>query len=115
MSITKDQANTDATTAHDAIQAAANTNFYTLVDAQIQEAIAQGKFQVNCWTTEDVDLSTAFQYYADLGYAVSFPDYPTNLDFQPAQMFGAFWEDFWANVIHTSQIKNPARMIIAWR
>lgn len=115
MSISKSQAETDAQAAQDALEAASATNFITAADAQIQEAIDQGRFYVNCLTfDENVNPKTIFDYYTGLGYGVSFPDYPQSLALQPAQLFGEFWINFWTNNMVPQVNKYPLRMLISW-
>lgn len=116
MSISRDQAQTDAQAANDTLTADANARFIAAADAQIQTAIDQGKFYVTSQTLDDIDPRTVFQHYADLGYGVSFPDYPTNLALQPAELFGAYWINFWTNGgFIPSRLKKPYRMIISWK
>lgn len=116
MSITRSQAEIDAQTELDALTAAANARFIAAADIQIQDAIDQGKFYCSCETQDDIDPKTIFQYYADLGYGVSFPDYPTNLALQPAELFGAYWINFWSNGGFIPRLlKKPYRLIIAWK
>jgi hypothetical protein len=116
MSIPRSQAETDANVAQAAVIAAADARFIAAADIQIQDAINQGKFYATCVTTDDIDPRTIFQYYANLGYGVSFPDYPTNLALQPAELFGAYWMNFWTNGGFIPQLlKKPYRLIIAWK
>lgn len=116
MSITRSQAEIDADAAKAAITAAANTRFIAAADIQIQDAIDQGMFWCSSITTDDIDPQTVFQHYADLGYGVSFPDYPTNLALQPAELFGAYWINFWSNGGFIPRLlKKPYRLIISWK
>lgn len=113
---TRSQAQIDAQAAEDALVAAANARFILASDIQIAEAINQGKFFVNCITEDNISPRTVFQYYANLGYGVSLPDYPTNLSLQPAELFGAYWINFWSNGGFIPQnLKKPYRFIIAWK
>lgn len=114
MSNTRDQANSAATTAQTAIQTAEDTLFIANIDAQIAEAVAKGKFQISATSSKGVNLQTVFMYYANLGYVVWFPDYPTNLNYQPVDLFGTYWELYWTNQFLRYRLKNPARMIISW-
>lgn len=116
MSITRSQAEIDAQTALDAATDAANTRFIASADQQITEAIEQGQFFVNCLTTDDINPETVFRHYADLGYGVSFPDYPSNLTLQPAELFGAYWINFWSNGGFVPRLlKKPYRLLITWQ
>ena len=115
MSDTRDQANTAAEAAKAAIQTAEDALFIANIDAQITEAIAQGRFQVSATSSKGVSLKTVFDYYANLGYIVWFPDYPTNLNYQPVDLFGAYWELYWTNQFLRYRLKNPTRMVISWK
>lgn len=116
MSITRSQAEIDADAAKAVLVAAANARFIAAADIQIQEAIDQGQFWCSCITVDDIDPQTVFQHYADLGYGVSFPDYPANLALQPAELFGAYWINFWSNGGFLPQLlKKPYRLIISWK
>ena len=116
MSLTKAQAQTQSTTANDVLTALENTRFISAVDLQILDAIAQGIFFVNSNTWQGVDPKEVCQYYIDLGYEVYFPEYATSMAYQPAQLFGEFWEAFWAqNSMIPPSLKNPVRMIISWK
>lgn len=116
MSITKSQAETDAQIAHDALTDAANTRFIAAADQQITEAIAQGVFYINALSEDDIDPMVVGQYYSDLGYIVSFPDYPQNLILQPAELFGQFWINFWSSGLQIpANLKKPYRFLISWQ
>lgn len=116
-SIPKSQAESETDTAHDVLVAAANQRFIDAADAQIQEAIDQGRFFVNCTSFEaDLDPKAVFDYYAGLGYQVAFPDYTSHdLSQQPAQLFGEFWINFWNNDLVPAGMKLPLRIVIGWR
>lgn len=115
-SIPKSQAQTEAEAAQAALEATAAQLFIDAADAQIQEAIDQGKYFVNCLThDENVDPKTIFDYYTNLGYGVSFPDYPQNLALQPAQLFGEFWINYWQNNLVPRVKKYPLRFLISWK
>lgn len=116
MSIPKSQAETEAQAAHDTIVSAANQRFIDAADTQIEEAIDLGKFWVNCHTFDlEVDFKMVFMHYADLGYGVSLPDYPSNQMLQPASLFGEFWINYWTNNLVPRDPKKPFRMIISWK
>lgn len=115
MSITRSQAEIDADVALAAITAAANARFIAAADIQITDAIARGQFWISSTTTDNIDPETIFRHYADLGYGVSFPDYPSNLALQPAELFGAYWINFWSNGGFIPRLlKKPYRLLISW-
>lgn len=115
MSLTKAQAQSQSTAADEVLTNLENTRFIAAVDYQILDAIAQGKYFVNSNTWPGVDPKEVCQTYIDLGYQVYFPDYPTSMAYQPAQLFGEFWDAFWAqNSYIPPSIKNPVRIIISW-
>jgi hypothetical protein len=114
---TKDQAQTDAQAANDAIVAAANQLFIDNTDAAIQVAISQGVFFVDSLAFDkNVDPRAIFDHYANLGYGVSFPDFVQNQQLQPAELFGDFWINFWQNNL-VPQVRNkyPIRFLISWK
>lgn len=116
MSVPKAQATAETEVTNQEIVDAANTRFIAAADQQITEAIAQGVFWVNCQTFDlNVDIKTVFMHYADLGYGVSLPDYPTNQMLQPAALFGEFWINYWTNKLMPRDVKKPFRMIISWK
>lgn len=113
---TKSQAQTDAQTAEDALVAAANQLFIDNTDVAIEAAIDQGEFFVNSAAYDhNVDPRAIFDYYTNLGYSVSFPDYPQNLALQPAQLFGEFWINYWNNNLVPNLKKYPIRFLISWK
>lgn len=121
MSIDRNTANADSNTALTAIQTAADTDWIASVDSQIQTAITLGQFSVTALTNSAVNLDTVFQYYADLGYNVSFPDYanqngntlPSIIN-QPSNFFGYNWTAYWQGLLTLNIVSNPARITIAW-
>ena len=116
-SITKTQAQTDADAAQAAIWAAANTKFIAEADIQIQQAIAQGLFFVNCQTSDDVNPTDLFTYYTQLGYQFQFPGYSVHS--QPTadpDGMGGFFVSAWLNTGLTRQkLEKPYRFLIIWK
>lgn len=115
MSISKSTALTNAQANNDTLTAAANARFIAATDQQITDAIAQGFFYVTAWTTDNINTLTVAQYYLNLGYGVSLPDYPQNLILQPAELFGEFWINFWTNGFIPSVMTKPYRFTISWK
>lgn len=117
-SITKTQAQIDAEAAQDAIWAAANAKFIAEADIQIQQAIAQGLFFVNCQTSDDVNPTDLFTYYTQLGYQFQFPGYskysqPTA---PPDEFRDGFYVSAWLNTGLTRQkLEKPYRFLIIWK
>lgn len=121
MSINANIANSNTQTTLNAIQTAADTNFIANVDSQIQTAINLGQFQITAITSNEVNISVVFNYYTNLGYNCTFPDYLQqngqsipSLVQQPVNFFGFNWTQFWLNAIGAFNITNPARMTISW-
>lgn len=111
----KATANTDAQTALDAIQAAADQAFIDDAAAAILEAIDQGKFEVSLTTGPDVNTKAIFDYFVALGYTVTYPGQNMlagNRQPQPAELFGEAWEEFWENGIPPA--KGPVRLTLFW-
>jgi len=117
-SIPKTQAQSEAEAAQAAIWAAANAKFIAEVDAQIQLAIAQGLYFVNCTTSEDVNPADLFTYYTNLGYQFQFPGYskysqPTA---PPDELGNGFYVSAWLNTGLTRQkLEKPYRFLIIWK
>jgi hypothetical protein len=121
MSMPASTALTNSTTNQTAIQTAADTSFISSVDAQINTAINLGQFEITAVTNSNINISNIFNYYAGLGYYVSFPDYMQqngaqipSLFQQPTNFFGYNWIQYWQNYIGALSIKNPTRITIAW-
>lgn len=116
-SVTKTQAEIDAQAALDAIYDAANARFIANADIQIQQAIDQGLFFVNCTTSDDVDPAAIFTYYTDLGYQVRFPDYPKNsTPTAPPDSNSGFWVSSWLNTgLTRTKLEKPYRFLIIFK
>lgn len=121
MSITRAEANANSTTSQNAIMSNADTIFIANVDWQIQQAISQGQFQVTAVSNAFINLMGVYQYYANLGYNVSFPDYANqnganlpSIIQQPTNYFGYNWTAYWAGLIQLNLVSNPARLTIQW-
>jgi hypothetical protein len=103
------------------IQTLADKVFIASADAQIKAAIQLGQTQITAVTGNQVNVSTVFNYYNNLGYLCAFPDYlqqngqalPSIVQ-QPVNFFGFNWTQFWLNAIGAFHIRNPARMTIRW-
>lgn len=109
---TPNKATVNATTTADkaAIVAAANDQFIADADLAIASAAELGKFKVSLIPSVNVDIATIVEYYTNLGYAVGSPTYPP---YQPAQLFGYFWVNYWNGVRNYFSSKNT-RIIISW-
>ncbi len=121
MSIDRNTANTNSTNSLNTIQANADSNFIASVDAQIQNAISLGQFEITAVTNNAVNLNYIYNYYANLGYEVYFPDYQNqngaqlpSIIQQPQNFFGANWVAFWNGLISLNLVQNPARLTINW-
>lgn len=118
----RNTANTNAQTAKDAITLAADNQFISDAGDAILAAIAQGKFMVTLHTAKGVDVPTVHDYLTNLGYQVAYPGLgmkagpqpfqPSGV-FQPADLFGQLWIDFWNG--NVPRLDNPLRMTISWR
>lgn len=116
MSITRAQANTNSQAGDAAVKAAANARFIAAADQQIAEATAQGVYFINAISTDDIDPVAVAQYYLNLGYAVTAPEYSQNQSQpDPMDLFGDYWIDFWLNGFIPQNMKKPYRFLIAWK
>lgn len=107
-------ANSDSDAAKAVLVAADNSKFIGMVDAQILLAIAEGKSFVSATTFGYVHPKDIWAYYANLGYFVRFPDLIQGQRFQPADLFGEFWDDFWGGIFVPPFPKGPIRIVINW-
>jgi hypothetical protein len=114
-SIPAKTANTDTVSDLAALTAADEASFIAMVDAQILLAIAQGRYQVSATTFGYVKPKDIFKYYANLGYHIYFPDMIQGpFGYQPANLFGEFWDFFWGSSFTPRLPKGPVRIIIQW-
>lgn len=109
-------AKSNSLAAKTALTTAADNAFIADADAQILKAIDQGVYFVHCKAFSEIDVQAIATYYANLGYAISFPDFQADLlQVQgPAALFGQFWTNFWNNSNVPQGIKMPLRIIISW-
>lgn len=118
----RNTANTNAQTALDALQSAADASFVSDAGDAILQAIALGHFLVTLTTDKNCNLQVIHDYFVALGYAVAYPGLgmkagpqpfqPDGL-FQPADLFGVFWFQYWQN--HVPNLHNPCRITLSWR
>lgn len=121
MSISRNQAHLATVAALQARQTFYDSIFIANVATQTATAYTLGKNEITATTNKNVNLTNIYLYYTTLGYSVYFPDY-ANLHAgiwpgtynQPADLFGWFWVDYWANKINLFGIKNPARITLSW-
>ena len=139
MSLSKDQANTAASTANDAQQAALDTNFIVQADLVIASQIAQGLYVATLTLTKGVSAINVMKYYQNLGYKVLMPsisgygysgtdvyglngignDYQSdgsNLD-QPVDLYGFFYDQFYNSAPINLAIcdgKIPSYLYLSW-
>lgn len=88
------QANTSSKADKTIIVDAANKLFIDGATFAINQAIMQGKFRVFIYNVERMDISYIRTYFTNLGYTIAIPNY-NNGQFQPAALFGEFWNHFW--------------------
>lgn len=111
-------ANTNALAQLATIQSAADQIFIDGATAAILSAIAQGKLEVTVTSFEDCNLQTLHDYFVSFGYDVSYPGLgmkPGPAPFQPAELFGMLWDQFWANFQMQPPLQNPTQVTLAWR
>lgn len=104
--------NTDIARA--ALVAADNAIFIADVDKQILDYIALGKKEISATTFGYVHIKDIYNYYTALGYHVDFPDLRQGHKFQPADLFGQFWIEFWNHTLIPHHPRNPTRVLINW-
>lgn len=87
MSLTKDAANTQATTNEAAEQAAIDTAFIVQADLVIASQIVLGQFTATLTLNKGVSALNIINYYQALGYKVLAP-YPNGFGYPYANNFG---------------------------
>jgi hypothetical protein len=95
--------------------AADNALFICDANKQIRDAIALGKFYISSTTFGSVNPRDIYQYYTALGYDVDFPDLIQGQRFQPSDLFGEFWVNFWNHTLLPPFTKGPIRIVIKSR
>jgi hypothetical protein len=136
MSLTKSQANTQATAAQTAGQSALDSSFIVDADILIANAIAHGLLKVNLTLVKGVSASNVSDYYKALGYfpLITFADnygydsiaynglgdgYQSdnqNLD-QPVNLFGKFYEQYFDGTYPSNVICDgikPLYVYLSW-
>ena len=97
-----------------ALVAADNALFIADADRQIQAAIALGKKEISMTTFGHVRPRDIFKYYTNLSYNVNFPDLIQGQAFQPVDLFGEFWINYWNHTLLPPHVKTPVRILINW-
>jgi hypothetical protein len=95
-----------------ALTAADNALFIADADKQIRAAIALDVSFVSATTFGDVNPHDIYKYYTNLGYDVDFPDLIQGQRFQPADLFGEFWLEYWNHTLLPNFPKGPIRIVI---
>jgi len=109
-------ANADSLTDKTALKAAANSQFIDQAGQAILAAEAEGRYFVVLTTFKDCDILGLQTYFIGLGYAVSYPDLlnPNLSPFNPAELFGADWNNYWNRNSNFPHLKNPVRIKLDW-
>jgi|ERR1035437_5577741 hypothetical protein len=113
-SIPASTALTDQKAAHEALEAADNALFIADADRQILAAIALGRADISMTTFGHVSPHGIWKYYSNLGYNINFPDLIQGQAFQPVDLFGEFWINYWNHTLLPPFSKNPVRIVINW-
>lgn len=110
-------ANADSLTDLTALQAAANAEFIDQAGTAIDNAISQGLYHVVLTTFQNCNILDLQTYFIGLGYEVSYPDElnPSLSPFNPAELFGEDWDDFWNRGAHFPHLSNPVRIKLIWK
>jgi hypothetical protein len=95
-----------------ALAVADNALFIADADRQILAAIALDKKFISITTFGEVNPHYIYKYYTNLGYDVDFPDLIQGQKFQPADLFGEFWLEYWEHTLLPSFHKGPIRIVI---
>lgn len=121
MSISRSQAHNSTVIALRAKQTASDAIFIANVAIQVATADTLGQNAITATTNKNINLTNIYMYYVTLGFNVYFPDYANQhagvwpgLYNQPADLFGWFWVDYWANKINLFGVQNPCRITLSW-
>jgi hypothetical protein len=136
MSISKTDANSQSAITSVAVQSAVDSEFIAQSDLLITSQISIGSFKATLSLTKGVSAANVMKHYQTLGYTVLLqPSYgygydsnaynglgegygsnDYNLD-QPVELFGSFWEQYWANTPVNLLIcdgKSPIQIYLSW-
>lgn len=110
-------ANADSLAEKTALQTAANNQFIDQAGQAIANAIDQGMYWVVLTTFQNCNILNLQTYFIGLGYEVSYPDLlnPNVSPWNPAELFGESWDDFWNKGRHFPHLDNPVRMKLIWK
>jgi hypothetical protein len=100
------------------LQMEADTQFISQAAQAITNAENQGTFFVVLTTFENCNIMYLQNYLISLGYTISYPQFgnPNISPFNPAQLFGWAWNNYWNNnEIVNQPYRNPVRMKIVWK
>lgn len=100
-----------------ALQAAANAQFISQTEIAIANAIDQGLYWVVLTTFEHCKILDLQTYYLSLGYHVWYPDLlnPNLNPWNPSELFGDCWVDYWNRGRHFPHLENPVRIKLTWK
>ncbi len=110
-------ANTASEAEKTILQNAANTLWISLATQAINNAIGLGQYEVYLSTFDNCVPSYLLNYFNNLGYYVTFPDFSPLNGAQPGELFGAAWIAYWENQVPLASghpLRNPVRIGLAW-
>jgi hypothetical protein len=97
---------------------AANQQFIDQFVVAQNNAITLGQTGVYLTTFQHCNIKTLMDYFVNLGYYVTFPDFAPLNGSQPGELFGPAWIAYWESQIipgpNGTVPHNPTRMGIAW-
>jgi hypothetical protein len=115
-SLSQAQAQSASAITRNAITTAQDQLFITSTDLAIKNQITNGFFKVTVQTFQGVNIKTVFSYYTNLGYHVYLPNARNSPFFDPSQLVGYFWYEYWATGGYPPGLQsNPVTMIISWK
>lgn len=110
-------ANADSLAERTALESAANSQFISQAAQAIDNATAQGLYRVVLTTFKNCNILDLQTYFIGLGYEVDYPDLlnPNLSPFNPAELFGQDWDNFWNRGGQFPHLNNPVRMRLEWK
>jgi hypothetical protein len=109
--------NTASTSILTNLQNQANALWIQQACQAIQNAVNLGQSEVYLTTFEHCVPSYLLNFFQNIGYYVTFPDWSPLNGAQPGELFGAAWIAYWENQVPLAAghpLRNPVRIGLSW-
>lgn len=110
-------AKAESLAAKTALQTAANNEFIDQATQAIANATSQGLYWVVLTTFLNCNIQNLQTYFIGLGYEVEYIDArnPNLSPFNPAELFGEDWNEYWNRGGLPPHLTNPVRIKLIWK